>query len=79
MEMQDLKNKIFRKQFLVPFAGTVIGIAGGFMYYHFIGCQNGTCAITSNPWLSMLWGGAVGYLLADMITGKRKSKTENAG
>jgi len=77
--MQNLKSKILSKKFLIPFAGTITGIAGGFMYYHFIGCQNGTCAITSNPWLSMLWGAAVGYLIADMFTGKRKSKPENAG
>jgi hypothetical protein len=77
--MQDIKNKIANKKFLYPFIGILVGIAGGFMYYHFIGCKNGTCAITSNPWLSMLWGAAVGYLLGDMLTGKRKNKPESTG
>jgi hypothetical protein len=78
-KMEDIKNRILRKSFLFPFIGASLGVLAGYLYYHFIGCQNGTCAITSNPWLSMLWGAAVGYLLADMLTGKKKSKPENAG
>ena len=76
--MEQLKNKILRKNFLFPFTGIILGITGGYLYYYFIGCENGTCAITSNPWLTMLWGAAVGYLLGDMFTGKRKSKAESA-
>lgn len=77
--MQQIKNKIFRKNFLFPFTGILLGIAGGYLYYHFVGCRNGTCAITSNPWLTMLWGAAVGYLIGDIFTGKRKNKPESAG
>ena len=78
MDMQDLKSKIFRKRFLIPLAGVLAGMVGGYLYYHFVGCRNGTCAITSNPWLSMLWGAAVGYLLGDMFVSRRKRSAENA-
>ena len=51
--------------------GIVVGTVGGYLYYLKVGCVDGTCAITSNPWLSMLWGAALGYLLFDMFN-KRK-------
>lgn len=39
------------------------GGVAGFAYYYFVGCQSGTCPITSNPYVSTLYGGLVGYLL----------------
>jgi len=36
----------------------------GFAFYYFIGCQSGTCPITSNPWISTAYGGFVGVLLS---------------
>jgi len=77
--MTNFKDKFFSKNYLIPLAGVVIGTAGGFAYYHFIGCSNGSCAITSNPWLSMLWGAAVGYLVADLFKGKPKKSAEHPG
>lgn len=67
-----------RMPFLV-LAGIAIGGLGGYLYYHFVGCQSGSCAITSNPWLSVLWGGAIGYLVFDMIPRKRKPAKEDDG
>ncbi|MBU1013639.1 MAG: hypothetical protein KKG99_11580 [Bacteroidetes bacterium] len=52
--------------------GIILGTIGGYLYYLKVGCVNGTCAITSNPWLSMLWGAALGYLLFDMFNKKKK-------
>ena len=49
----------------------VIGVVGGYAYYFFVGCKSGSCGITSNPTMSILWGGAVGYLLHDLFV-KRK-------
>lgn len=67
------KFKFFRIIPLVSIIGLVIGIIGGYLYYSLVGCKTGTCAITSNPWLSMLWGGIMGYLLFDMFNSKTKS------
>ena len=44
-------------------AGILAGAAGGFLYYHFIGCSSGTCPITSHPLNSTLYGAVMGGLL----------------
>jgi hypothetical protein len=67
--------KIIKKYYL-QLAGLLIGLTGGYLYYKFIGCQSGSCAITSNPYMSMLWGGLMGYLLLDMLANYLKPKKE---
>ena len=67
------KYKFFRVVPLTGIIGLLFGILGGFLYYSEIGCKTGTCAITSNPWLSMLWGGMMGYLLFGMFQSKAKA------
>ncbi|MFQ6612440.1 MAG: DUF6132 family protein [Fidelibacterota bacterium] len=42
------------------FVGLVIGSGLGYGYYHFIGCNSGSCAITSNPLNSTIYGAVVG-------------------
>jgi hypothetical protein len=44
--------------------GIIVGAAIGFGYYKLVGCSSGTCPITSNPYISMLWGAVMGALLA---------------
>lgn len=53
---------------------TALGVLGGYAYFALIGCQTGGCAITSNPYMSMAWGGAVGYLLPDFFVKKKKEE-----
>jgi hypothetical protein len=53
-------------------AGLLLGALGGFIYYRTIGCNSGSCAITSNPYMSILWGAAIGYLLADVFKIREK-------
>ncbi len=55
-------------------AFTLLGVVGGYAYYALIGCQSGGCAITSNPYMSMAWGGAMGYLLPDFFVKKNKEE-----
>lgn len=43
--------------------GTTIGAIGGFMYWKFVGCIDGTCAIWSNPTRATLYGAIMGGLL----------------
>ena len=40
------------------------GGALGYAYYRFIGCASGTCPITSNPYISTIYGAVMGYLLS---------------
>ncbi len=43
--------------------GGVVGGLGGFALYRFVGCSTGTCPITSNPWISTIWGVVMGALI----------------
>jgi hypothetical protein len=58
------------------FIGIAVGLAGGFLYYRLVGCSSGACPITSNPWLTLMWGGVMGYLLADIFSFKKKKPAE---
>ena len=57
--------------------GIGLGLIGGYAYYHFIGCSSGTCAITSKPLNSTLYGGAMGGLLLSMLDGRKKKVIDN--
>lgn len=39
------------------------GAVLGFLYYRFVGCRSGVCPITSNPYISVLYGAMLGLLL----------------
>ena len=73
-EDNDNKDKgmIFGKIPVISAIGAVIGLIGGYIYYAKVGCSSGSCAITSNPYISTLWGGAMGYLVFDLFAGKKK-------
>ncbi len=42
----------------------VLGAAGGLAYQRFIVCRTGTCAISSNPYVSTLYGALMAFLLS---------------
>ncbi|GIV29286.1 MAG: hypothetical protein KatS3mg028_0352 [Bacteroidia bacterium] len=56
-------------QFLLKYKLTLIGLVlggiGGFVYYKQIGCISGACPITSNPYISTLYGMLLGALLTN--------------
>jgi hypothetical protein len=54
-----------------------IGGIAGYAYYHYIGCISGTCAITSNPYISTAYGMVMGALLVS--SPKKKESGENNG
>jgi len=49
--------------FWKPFLALSVGGLVGFLYYFFIGCTSGSCAIISNPYMSILWGSLLGLFL----------------
>ncbi len=65
-----LKNKL-------TLIGIVIGALGGFLYYYFVGCASGTCAITSKPLNSTLYGGLMGGLLMNIFKNDKPKDNEN--
>ncbi len=44
-------------------AGPVIGGALGFAYHKVVGCAGGTCPIVASPYLSVLYGALIGFLV----------------
>jgi hypothetical protein len=46
--------------------GIVIGGAFGFTYYKVVGCSTEACPITSNPWISTIYGSVMGLLIATL-------------
>lgn len=47
--------------------GVVLGAAAGYLYYRFVGCRTGACPITSNPYVSMIYGAVLGFLFSSSI------------
>jgi hypothetical protein len=43
------------------------GSAVGFAYQRFVGCRTGACVITSNPYVSTLYGAVMGYLVSGAL------------
>ena len=44
--------------------GTIVGAALGFTWYKLVGCSDGACPLTGNRFVSILYGMAVGALMA---------------
>jgi hypothetical protein len=55
--------------------GIVAGAIGGYLYYHYVGCASGICAITSKPINSTLYGAMMGGLFLNIFQ-KEKTKTQ---
>lgn len=49
-----------------------LGAIGGFAYYYFIGCYGGGCPIQSNPYISTIYGGLLGFVLSGIFTKEKK-------
>jgi hypothetical protein len=62
---KTLKEFFLSRTFLRPFIAFLVGSTAGFLYYHFVGCTSGHCAITGNPYLSTLWGGLLGFFVVN--------------
>lgn len=56
---------INRNKFII--AGIIAGATGGYLYYYFIGCSNGSCSITSQPVNSTIYGALMGGLLLSIF------------
>lgn len=65
----------FILKYKLTIIGLIVGAIGGYLYYHFIGCSSGTCAITSKPLNSTLYGAMMGGLSFSMFQ-KEKTKAK---
>ncbi len=64
------EKRMTSKNIVLTLIGAVIGAIAGYLYYIEIGCMSGTCAITSKPLNSTLYGGVMGGLLSNIFSGK---------
>lgn len=67
------------KNIIVKYRAELIGVAlgaiAGWCYWYFVGCASGSCAITSNPFNSSLYGAFTGGILGSMF--KKSDKEQN--
>ncbi len=56
--------------------GLVLGAIAGYLYYYYIGCASGSCAITSKPLNSTIYGSVMGALALDMVSDLNKKKAD---
>ena len=60
-----MKEKL--KKWMRPLLFTLSGVIVGYLYYRFVGCSTGSCAITSDPVNSMIYMGLMGWLLSGVF------------
>lgn len=69
------------KGILFYIIGGLAGAVGGYLYWHFVGCSGGSCAIWSSSWKSTLAGLILGVLgggsVFDLLTYLRKNDKQN--
>lgn len=63
----------FTKKNLLTISGVFAGAVGGFLYWKFIGCDSGTCPITSKPLNSSVYGAVLGGLLFSIFQGSKSA------
>lgn len=60
-----MKQLVLKHKFTL--LGIVLGAIAGYLYYNFVGCASGTCAITSSPVNSTIYGSVMGGLLVNIL------------
>jgi C4-dicarboxylate transporter len=61
-----------KKAIIITGLGIAIGALAGYAYYFYVGCASGTCAITSKPLNSTLYGALMGGLIFNMFVKETK-------
>lgn len=67
----------FIQKYQLPLLGLLLGGILGYAYYHFIGCNTGSCAITSKPLNSTAYGMMMGYLAFSVFENSNPKKKKN--
>ncbi len=59
----------------LPLLGIMLGAIAGFLYWQQVGCISGTCAITSRPINSTVYGAIIGFFVFGLF---KKENSNNA-
>ncbi|HYG37861.1 MAG TPA: DUF6132 family protein [Cytophagales bacterium] len=65
------------KSYIFIVLGIVAGALGGYLYWHYIGCVSGSCAITSIWYRSTAYGALMGGLAMSMFNPSKKGEKKN--
>lgn len=57
----------FLRKYSLLIIGLLAGALGGYLYWKYIGCASGTCAITSKPINSTIYGSIMGALFFSLF------------
>lgn len=44
--------------------GALLGAVAGYGWHRLVGCSTGACALTANPYISTVYGAALGAMMA---------------
>jgi hypothetical protein len=62
------------KNYRLALVGLLLGAVAGWAYWYYVGCQSGTCTITSQPLNSTLYGAAMGALFLSLFEKEANQK-----
>jgi len=69
-----MKTFLFHNKLLI--LGIVLGAIAGFLYWKLVGCNSGTCLITSKWHNSTVYGAIMGGLLLSIFKKETEKKSE---
>ena len=70
--MLTLKKWLIKNKFSL--IGAIVGAFLGYLYWNFVGCSSGTCAIISSPINSTIYGALMGFLIVGMFKTDKTKK-----
>ncbi|HEX6848410.1 MAG TPA: DUF6132 family protein [Chitinophagaceae bacterium] len=71
-----MKSLFFQNKLLI--IGLVLGAFAGFLYWKLVGCNSGTCMITSKWHNSTAYGAVMGGLFLSIFKKENKKSREDA-
>jgi hypothetical protein len=71
MKKWILQNKLY-------LIGAILGAVAGYLYWQYVGCLTGTCAITSDPTNSTLYFAGMGALFLGLFKKGPKKEAQSS-
>ncbi len=75
--MKELWIKLNSMKYFRLILFSLFGFIGGYLYYYFIGCYNGSCPITSKWYTSSLYGMLIGAIAGFPTKTNTSSENKN--
>lgn len=60
------------KKHILVLLGIAVGAISGYIYWKYVGCLTGNCAITSQPVNSTVYGAIMGGILFSLVKREKK-------